>query len=111
MATRPPIGLPKLSRRSRILLIIAASVIVLLLVGARLLDTYVNWLWFGEVGYRSVFSTVILTRIGLFFGMGILVGGALAASLIIAYRTRPVFVPLSGAEDPLARYRLPSSAR
>jgi uncharacterized protein len=105
VATRPPIGLPKLSRRSRILLIIAATVIVLLLVGARLLDTYVNWLWFGEVGYRSVFSTVILTRIGLFFGMGILVGGALAASLIIAYRTRPVFVPLSGAEDPLARYR------
>jgi uncharacterized protein len=105
VATRPPIGLPKLSRRSRILLIIAAAVIVLLLVGARLLDTYVNWLWFGEVGYRSVFSTVVLTRIGLFFGMGILVGGALAVSLIISYRTRPVFVPLSGAEDPLARYR------
>lgn len=105
MATRPPIGLPKLSRRSRILLIIAATVIVLLLVGARLLDTYVNWLWFGEVGQRGVFSTVLLTRIGLFFGMGILVGGALAASLIVAYRTRPVFVPLSGAEDPLAKYR------
>jgi uncharacterized protein len=105
VATRPPIGLPKLSRRSRILLIIAAAVILLLLVGARLLDTYVYWLWYGEVGFRSVFSTVLLTRIGLFFGMGILVGGMLAASLIIAYRSRPVFVPLSGAEDPLAKYR------
>ncbi|HEV2781395.1 MAG TPA: UPF0182 family protein [Actinophytocola sp.] len=105
MATRPPIGLPKLSRRSRILLIIAATVILLLLVGARLLDTYVDWLWFGEVGYRSVFSTVLLTRIGLFFAVGILVGGLLALSLIIAYRTRPVFVPVSGADDPLAKYR------
>jgi uncharacterized membrane protein (UPF0182 family) len=105
VATRPPIGLPKLSRRSRILLIIAATVILLLLVGARLLDTYVDWLWFGEVGYRSVFSTVLLTRIGLFFGVGLLVGGMLALSLIMAYRTRPVFVPVSGADDPLAKYR------
>lgn len=105
MATRPPIGLPKLTRRSRILLIIAATVILLLLVGARLLDTYVDWLWFGEVGFRGVFSTVLLTRIGLFFGIGLLVGGVLAASLIIAYRTRPVFVPVSGADDPLAKYR------
>lgn len=105
MATRPPIGLPKLSRRSRILLISAATVIILLIVGARMLDTYVNWLWYGEVGYKSVFSTMLVTRIALFFIMGILVGGTLSASLIIAYRTRPVFVPLSGAEDPLAKYR------
>ncbi|MFL6145197.1 MAG: UPF0182 family protein [Labedaea sp.] len=105
MATRPPIGLPKLSRRSRILLIITATVILLLLVGSRLLDTYVNLLWFGEVGYRSVFGTVLITRIGLFFGVGLLVGGLLAASLIVAYRTRPVFVPVSGADDPLAKYR------
>lgn len=105
MATRPPIGLPKLSRRSRILLIIAATIILLLIVGARLLDTYVNWLWYDEVGFKSVFSTMLVTRVALFFIMGTLVGGLLAGSLIIAYRTRPVFVPLSGSEDPLAKYR------
>ncbi len=105
MATRPPIGLPKLSRRSRILLIIAAAFILLLLVGSRLLGTYVNWLWFGEVGFRSVFSTVLWTRIALFFAVGALVGGLLALSLWIAYRSRPVFVPVSSADDPLARYR------
>ncbi|OLF09000.1 membrane protein [Actinophytocola xinjiangensis] len=105
MATRPPIGMPKLSRRAKILLSIAAGVILLLLVGARLLDTYVDWLWFGEVGFRSVFSTVLLTRIVLFFAIGLLVGGLLAVSLTIAYRSRPVFVPVSGADDPLARYR------
>jgi uncharacterized membrane protein (UPF0182 family) len=105
VASRPSIGLPKLSRRSRILLIIAAVIVLFLLVGARLLDTYVDWLWFGEVGFRSVFTTQLLTRIGLFFAVAIFVGGLLAVSLIIAYRTRPVFVPVSGAEDPLARYR------
>ncbi|EHR49362.1 hypothetical protein SacmaDRAFT_1073 [Saccharomonospora marina XMU15] len=105
MATRPPVSLPKLSRRARVLLILAAAIILLLLLGARLLDTYVDWLWFGEVGARGVFSTVLLTRVVLFFVTGTLVGGMLAISLWIAYRTRPVFVPVSGADDPLARYR------
>ncbi|MCT2588200.1 UPF0182 family protein [Actinophytocola gossypii] len=105
MATRPPIGMPKLSRRAKILLSIAGALILLLLVGARLLDTYVDWLWFGEVGFRSVFTTVLLTRIVLFFAIAVLVGGLLAVSLTIAYRSRPVFVPVSGADDPLARYR------
>jgi uncharacterized membrane protein (UPF0182 family) len=105
VATRPPIGLPKLSRRSRILLIIAAIFLGLLLVGSRLLSTYVSWLWFGEVGFRSVFTTVLWTRIGLFFAVGVFVGGLLALSLWIAYRSRPVFVPVSSADDPLARYR------
>jgi hypothetical protein len=99
------VSLPKLSRRSRILLIIAAVIILALLLGARLLDTYVNWLWYGEVGARQVFSTMVLTRIVLFFAIGILVGGVLAVSLWIAYRTRPVFVPVSGTDDPLSRYR------
>lgn len=111
MANRPPVSLPKLSRRSRILLIIAGIVIAALLLGAQLLDTYVNWLWFGSVGARGVFSTVVLTRIGLFFAAGLLVGGLLAVSLMIAYRTRPVFVPVSGTDDPLARYRSAVSAR
>jgi uncharacterized membrane protein (UPF0182 family) len=105
VATRPPVSLPKLSRRSRILLIIAAVIILILLLGSRLLDTYVDWLWFGEVHAQSVFSTVLVTRIVLFFVVGLLVGGALAISLTIAYRNRPVFVPVSGADDPLARYR------
>ncbi|NYI87334.1 hypothetical protein HNR02_000657 [Amycolatopsis endophytica] len=98
-------SLPKLSKRSRILLIIAAVVVLALLLGARLLDTYVDWLWFGEVAARQVFNTMVLTRVVLFFAIGLLVGGSLALSLWIAYRTRPVFVPVSGADDPLARYR------
>jgi len=105
VATRPPIGLPKLPRRGKIVLSIVVGLIVLLIIGARLLNTYVDWLWFGEVGFHSVFSTIVVTRIVLFFALGILVGGVFAASITIAYRTRPVFVPVSGADDPLARYR------
>jgi hypothetical protein len=105
VATRPAAGLPKLSRRSRILIIIGVLLLVLLITGSRLLDTYVSWLWFGEVGFRSVFSTIIWTRIVLFFAVGLFVGGVLAINLMIAFRSRPVFVPVAGADDPLARYR------
>ncbi|WP_033430143.1 UPF0182 family protein [Saccharothrix syringae] len=97
--------MPRLSRRSRILLIVGAVVLVGLFTGSRLLGTYVNWLWFGEVGFRSVYGTMLATRVGLFLAVGLLVGGLVAINLIIAYRTRPVFVPVSGPDDPVARYR------
>ena len=71
MGMRPAARMPKLTRRSRILIAIALAVIVLLLVGPRLIDAYVDWLWFGELGYRSVFTTVLVTRLVVF-----LVGGA-----------------------------------
>ncbi|MBO0880141.1 MAG: UPF0182 family protein [Mycobacterium sp.] len=77
---------------------------MLLLVGPRLIDGYVDWLWFGELGYRSVFTTVLLTRLGVFLVVGLLVGGIVFAGLALAYRTRPVFVPSDG-NDPVARYR------
>ena len=101
---RPTARMPKLTRRSRILILIALGVIVLLLAGPRLIDAYVDWLWFGELGYRSVFTTVLVTRIVVFFVAGLLVGGIVFAGLAVAYRTRPVFVP-SNDNDPVARYR------
>jgi uncharacterized protein len=101
---RPAARMPKLSRRSRILIMIALIVIVLLLVGPQLIDGYVDWLWFGELGYRSVFTTVLVTRLVVFLVTGLVVGGIVLAGLALAYRTRPVFVP-SSDNDPVARYR------
>ena len=49
---RPAAKMPKLTRRSRILIAIALVAVLLLLIGQKLIDTYVNWLWFGELGYR-----------------------------------------------------------
>ncbi|MDV6014574.1 UPF0182 family protein [Haloechinothrix sp. LS1_15] len=105
MATRPPVNVPQLSKRSRVLLVLGGIAVLALLAGTRLIDTYIDWLWFGEVDARSVFSTILLTRIGLFFSVGAVVGGIVALSLYLAYRTRPVFVPVSSEDDPLAKYR------
>ncbi|WP_396926638.1 UPF0182 family protein [Mycolicibacterium sp.] len=111
MSMRPGARMPKLTRRSRILIGIALTVVVLLLVGPRLVDAYVDWLWFGELGYRSVFSTVLVTRIVVFLVATLVVGAIVFAGLTLAYRTRPVFVPTAGPNDPVARYRTAVMAR
>ncbi|SBS76721.1 conserved membrane hypothetical protein [uncultured Mycobacterium sp.] len=111
MSMRPGARMPKLTRRSRILIGVALAVVVLLLVGPWLIDKYVDWLWFGELGYRSVFTTVLLTRVVVFLISAVLMGAIVFAGLALAYRTRPVFVPTVGPNDPVARYRTAVMAR
>ncbi|MEV3901122.1 UPF0182 family protein [Mycobacterium sp. NPDC050551] len=105
MGMRPAARMPKLTRRSRFLIGTALAVVVLLLIGPRLIDGYVNWLWFGELGYRSVFTTVLLTRVLIFLVVTLVIGAIVFAGLALAYRSRPVFVPTIGPNDPVARYR------
>ncbi|MFN2496595.1 MAG: UPF0182 family protein [Pseudonocardiaceae bacterium] len=105
MASRPPTTVPTLSRRGQLMIIAGTAALVLLIAGSRLIDTYVDWLWFGEVGFRSVFSTVLVTRLLQMVIVGLVVGGLLALNLVTAYRARPVFVPVVGPDDPVARYR------
>ncbi|MBF6216145.1 UPF0182 family protein [Nocardia puris] len=105
MGMRPPTGLPSLSRRSRVLLVAATIVAVLLLLGPRMIETYTNWLWFGEVGFRDVYLTVLWTRVLLFVVVAVIIGLVVWLALLLAYRTRPVFVPVVGPNDPIARYR------
>lgn len=108
---RPAARMPSLTQRSRFLIAVAAVLVLLLLLGPRFIDTYVDWLWFGELGYRSVFTTQIITRVVIFFVVAILVGAVVFAGLTLAYRTRPVFVPTAGPNDPIARYRTAVMAR
>ena len=46
-------------RRRVITSVVAAIVILVLVFGSRILGLYVDWLWFGEVGFRGVFWTRI----------------------------------------------------
>lgn len=102
---RPAARMPKLTQRSRILIGAALTAVVLLLIGPRFIDAYVDWLWFGELGYRSVFTTVLVTRLIVFVVAALVVGLVVYGALTLAYRTRPVFVPAAGPNDPVARYR------
>jgi uncharacterized membrane protein (UPF0182 family) len=102
---RPSARLPKLTRRSRILIVVALVIVALLLIGPKIVDAYIDWMWFGELGYRSVFTTLLVTRIVVFFVAALLVGVIVYSGLALAYRTRPVFIPANGPSDPVARYR------
>ena len=47
VAMRPPLPSLALSRRARISLAVAATLIVVLIILGSLVGVYVNWLWFG----------------------------------------------------------------
>ncbi|MDN5933082.1 MAG: UPF0182 family protein, partial [Pseudonocardia sp.] len=92
MTDRPATAVRGLLRRHRIGIPVAAVVLVVL-AGSALLGTYVDWLWFGALGYREVLVTVLLTRAVQFLVIGALVGGLLALTIALALRLRPPVLP------------------
>jgi uncharacterized protein len=105
VAMRPSLPVPTISRRTRLILTAVAVVIVALSVLGSLMSLYIDWLWFGEVGYRKVFSTVLWTRILLFVVFGVLMAAVVGTNLIAAYKMRPPFRPMSVEQQNLERYR------
>jgi uncharacterized membrane protein (UPF0182 family) len=105
VAMRPSLPVPAISRRTRLVLTVVAVLIVALSVLGSLMSLYIDWLWFGEVGYRNVFSTVLWTRILLFFLFGVLLAAVVGFNLVMAYRLRPPFRPMSVEQQNLERYR------
>src|SRR5580704_8518480 len=103
---RPPIPSLILSRRAKIGLLVVAVLIVLLIIASSLVGVYINWLWFGSVGYRHVYRSVIDTRVLLFVVFGLIMALGIAANLIIAFRVRPPFRPMSVEQQNLERYRV-----
>jgi uncharacterized membrane protein (UPF0182 family) len=106
VAMRPPIPNLALSRRWKIVLAVVGILIVALIVLTSLTGIYVNWLWFGEVGYRQVYRTVLWTKIVLFLIFGVLMALIIGGNLVIAYLLRPPFRPMSAEQQNLERYRM-----
>ena len=53
---------------------------------------YTDFLWYKQLGFASVFTTNLLTQVGLFAAAAIFMGFATWASLAIAFRARPIYV-------------------
>ena len=62
------------------------TVITVLAVLAWALQVYADLLWFGSLGFRSVFRTILLTRIWLFFAGGAIFALIAAANIFLTYR-------------------------
>ena len=106
MAMRPPLPSLNLSRRTKIVLSVVGVLIVLLIVLVKLTGVYVDWLWFGQLGYRSVYRDILWTRIFLFLIFGALMALILGGNLVAAYLLRPPFRPMSTEQQNLERYRV-----
>lgn len=100
METGSPGKRPVLPKRARLLVTAGMGMLALLLFGPRLVDIYVDWLWFGEVGFRSVWITVLLTRLAIVAAVALVVAGIVLAALLLAYRSRPFFVPDEPQREP-----------
>ena len=77
--------------------------LILLLVGNGI---YTETLWFDEVGFGGVYSTVLQTRLLLFALFGAAMAAVVALNVVIAHRVRPAFRPPSLEQQSLDRYRV-----
>ncbi len=105
MAMRPPVSVPTLSRRAKIVIGAIAVLLVLFTTIGTLTNVYVDYLWFDETGYTEVFWTELQTRALLFAVAGVATGGLTALAIYLAYRFRPTFRPMSLEQQNLERYR------
>lgn len=104
MTMRPPMPSVVLSRRSKIAIAVVGILVVLLILLLNFSSIYVNHLWFGSVGHSNVYSTMLGTKVSLFFIFGVLMALILGANMIVAYRIKPPFRPMSAEQQNLQNY-------
>jgi len=66
---------------------------------------YADLLWFRSVGFVDVWQTTLFTKISLFIGFGLATAAIISLNIYLAFRKRPVYVPVSVEDDNLERYR------
>jgi uncharacterized membrane protein (UPF0182 family) len=82
--------------------IILAVIIVLITLAAQL---WTEVLWYQSVGYTTVFWVQLWTQVGLFVVCALITAAVVASSLLIGYRTRPVYPPVTEEQQNLDHYR------
>ena len=105
MATPSTLRRPSPRPSSRLLLPFVALVVVVLALLGSAVGLLVDLLWFRSVGFASVFTGVLSTRVLLFVLFGTLVATFVGANLVVAHRLRPPFTPMSAEQQNLERYR------
>ena len=88
--------------KSPVRIAILLLILLIVLAGPSLLRFYTDWLWFGEVGYQSVFLTMLRSQGSLFTITFIVTTAWLALNLNVALKAignvRPVFTTREGIQ-------------
>ncbi|MGH8826110.1 MAG: UPF0182 family protein, partial [Jiangellaceae bacterium] len=93
------------TRRSRALVPTLVVLGVLGVLYLLMVSLWTDRLWFGSVGFTDVFTTQLVTRVGLFVAFGLLMAASIVANGLVAYRLRPRYRPMSVEQQSLDRYR------
>ncbi|MFG3657686.1 UPF0182 family protein [Streptomyces sp. NPDC047706] len=104
--TGPRIRVGRPSRRVRTLLMTLGVLAVLAMAFTMFAGFWTDWLWYRSVKYSSVFTTTLLTKIGLFFVFGLLMAVAVGVNIWLAHRLRPPLSAMSMEQQSLDRYRM-----
>ena len=86
----------------------ALTAIILVILGSLLVGLsgfYADFLWFRSVDFVSVWSTVLITKAALFIFFGLITSLFITTNIYLAYRSRPLYAPVSVEADNLERYR------
>jgi uncharacterized membrane protein (UPF0182 family) len=86
----------------------ALTAIILVILGSLLVGLsgfYADFLWFRSVDFVSVWSTVLITKASLFIFFGLITSLFITTNIYLAYRSRPLYAPVSVEADNLERYR------
>lgn len=95
---RPRVRRPVISPSTRRSLIMAAVIGVIIYVVFVTSAFWVNWWWFGSVGYRSIIVTRYASQFGAFFVFGVVAAAFFLANVILALRrTRAVLAATGGS--------------
>ena len=103
---RPTTLRPRPPGRSRTLLWTLGIVAVVLVLFVLFTGYYSEWLWFRSLGFSSVFSKQLTTRLLLFGFFGLLMAASLAFTMWLAHRLRPAFRGMTQEQQNLERYRV-----
>ena len=95
---------PAMARR-RILLPTLLTLGALLFLLAVFTGVWTDRLWFQSVGYSSVFTKVLTTRVVLFVVLGVVFAAAVVVNVVVAYRLQPLLPVRARRFDPVWRYR------
>ncbi|MFC3350007.1 UPF0182 family protein [Streptomyces echinoruber] len=104
--TGPRIRAGRPSRRVRTLLTTLGVLAVLGMAFTMFAGFWTDWLWYRSVKYSSVFTTTLVTKIGLFFVFGLLMALAVGFNIWLAHRLRPPLSAMSLEQQNLDRYRM-----
>ena len=87
---------------------LAITVAILVAIGVlftALSGFYADWLWFKSVNFTNTWSTILTTKATLFVVSGLLTSVIVMLNVLLAYKRRPLYVPMTVEADNLERYR------